>query len=223
MIASTLVPRLLHGVQLRDLLLLPVAVAAAFVARAVVLFGILPLLSSLRLSQHVSNAYKVAITWGGLRGAVTLALALMATGFVLFTLLINGLTLRPVIRLLKLNRLSPLNQAIRDQVLALSLADVGEVIRDTARVYSVAPAAARAAGRDFERRIEELESQQVLKQAISEEDRTKVGLIALANRECRIILDHHEQNTVSAAAIERSPPQHQSVPRRGTKRGSARL
>src|SRR5262249_4721343 len=129
--------------------------------------------------------------------------AVMATGFVLFTLLINGLTLRPVIRLLKLNRLSPLNQAIRDQVLALSLADVGEVIRDTARVYSVAPAAARAAGRDFERRIEELESQQVLKQAISEEDRTKVGLIALANRERRIILDHHEQNTVSAAAIER--------------------
>jgi len=73
----------------------------------------LPPLSALHLSQRVSGAYKLAITWGGLRGAVTLALALavtennridpdvkntiaiLATGFVLFTLLVNGLTLRP--------------------------------------------------------------------------------------------------------------------------------
>jgi CPA1 family monovalent cation:H+ antiporter len=41
-IASTLVPKLLHGIQPRDLWLLPVAIVAAFVARAVVLFGVLP-------------------------------------------------------------------------------------------------------------------------------------------------------------------------------------
>jgi monovalent cation:H+ antiporter, CPA1 family len=41
-----------------------------------VLFGVLPLLGALRLSQKVSAAYNLAITWGGLRGAVTLALAL---------------------------------------------------------------------------------------------------------------------------------------------------
>ena len=220
-IASTLVPKLLHGVQPRDLWLLPVAIAAAFVARAVVLFGVLPLLSALRLSQEVSGAYKLAITWGGLRGAVTLALALsvtenpdidsasknfvavLATGFVLWTLLVNGLTLRPVIRLLKLNRLSPLNQAIRDKVLALSLADVREAIQDTAQAFRVATAATRAATRDFERRIDELESESVLEQAISGDDRIKIGLVALANRERRIILDHHEQNMVSGAAIER--------------------
>lgn len=220
-IASTLVPKLLHGVQLRDLLLLPVALAAAFVARGIVLFGVLPLLSGLRLSQKVSGAYKLAVTWGGLRGAVTLALALsvtenasldpaskdfvavLATGFVLFTLLVNGLTLRPVIRVLHLDRLSPLNQAIRDKVLALSLADAREVIRDAARSYRLAPAAARGASRDFERRIEELESEPLLEEAISDDDRIKVGLIALTNRERRIILDHHEQDTVSGIAIER--------------------
>src|SRR5207248_480201 len=176
-IASTLVPRLLHGMQLRDLWLLLVAVAAALVARAAVLFGVLPLLSALRLSQKVSSAYKIAITWGGLRGAVTLALALsvtenadldsdskdfvadLATGFALFTLLVNGLTLRPVIRLLKLDRLSPLNQAIRDKVLALSLADVREVIRHAAQTYRIAPATARAASQHYEQRIKELESQ----------------------------------------------------------------
>jgi len=220
MIASTLVPKLLHGMQPRDLWLLLVAVAAALVARAAVLFGVLPLLSALRLSQKVSSAYKLAITWGGLRGAVTLALALsvtenpdldsdskdfvadLATGFALFTLLFNGLTLRPVIRLLKLDRLSPLNQAIRDKVLALSLADVREVIRHAAQTYRIA-ATARAASQHYEQRIKELESQPSLENAISDQDWIRIGLIALANRERRIILDHHEQNTVSGVAIER--------------------
>ena len=146
-IASTLVPKLVQGARARDILLLLVAIAAALAARAAVLFGVLPVLSALRLSQKISGAYKLAITWGGLRGAVTLALALsvkensnvdaatkdfvasLATGFVLFTLFVNGLTLRPVIRLLKLDRLSPLEQAIRNKVLALSLADVRDIIR----------------------------------------------------------------------------------------------
>ena len=92
-------------------------IIGAFAARAAVLFGLLPILSALHLSRPVDAAYKLAITWGGLRGAVTLALALavtenphidpptqslvavLATGFVLFTLLVNGLTLRPVMRL----------------------------------------------------------------------------------------------------------------------------
>src|SRR5262249_7687223 len=123
--ASTLVPKLLTGVHFADFWLLLVAVAAALASRLAVLFGLLPLLSAAHLSQQVGNAYKLAIAWGGLRGAVTLALALavtenprippevrngvagLATGFVLFTLLVNGLTLRPVIRLLGLDRLSP--------------------------------------------------------------------------------------------------------------------
>ena len=77
--ASTLVPRLLTGVHLEDSWLLLVALAAALASRMAVLFGLLPLLSALHLSQKVSGAYKLAITWGGLRGALTLALALAVT------------------------------------------------------------------------------------------------------------------------------------------------
>ena len=58
---------------------------------------------------------------------------MLATGFVLFTLLVNGLTLRPVIRLLQLDRLSPLNEALRCKVLALSLADVRDAVRESAQ------------------------------------------------------------------------------------------
>ena len=45
--------------------------------------------------------------------------AILATGFVLVTLLVNGTTLRPMIRLLGIDRLSPIDQALRHQVLAL--------------------------------------------------------------------------------------------------------
>lgn len=66
----------------------------------------------LRLTQRIDLNYKLAIIWGGLRGALTLVLALaitehsslppnvqrfvavLATGFVLFTLFVNGTTLR---------------------------------------------------------------------------------------------------------------------------------
>jgi len=131
------------------------------------------------------------------------AIAILATGFVLFTLLVNGLTLRPVIRLLKLDRLSPLNQALRNKVLALSLADVRDSVRETASEYEIPPEVARAATGPLDRRIDELASQPDLEQAISDRDRIRIGLVALANRERRIIRDHHAQRTVSSAAIER--------------------
>ena len=93
--------------------------------------------------------------WGAMRGAVTLALALgvtenraiepeiqrfvaiLATGFVLFTLLVNGTTLRPVMRLMQLDRLSPIDQALRHQVLALALTRVRDAIRAMVADYHI--------------------------------------------------------------------------------------
>ena len=67
----------------------------------------------------------------------------------------------------------------------------------------LAPPAARNALQHFEDRIEELGSQPELEAAISDEDRIKIGLVGLANRERHIILHHYEQNVVSGAAIGR--------------------
>ena len=219
--ASTLVPKLIDGIDLRYVWLLLIAVAAALVSRAAVLFGLLPALTALRLSQRISSAYKLAITWGGLRGAITLVLALsvtenqhvdpairqlvgvVATGFVLFTLIVNGLTLRPVMHILKLDRLSPLNQSLRGKVLALSLKDVRDAIGRAAREYGIPARLAGGVTERIERRIEELGAAPSVEEAISERDRIRVGLVALANQERRIILDHHAQKTVSGAAVER--------------------
>jgi len=78
-LASILVPRLLGNVGLHDLLLLAVLVIAALAARLLVLFMLVPPLEFFKLTQPISSAYKLAITWGGLRGALTLVLALAAT------------------------------------------------------------------------------------------------------------------------------------------------
>jgi CPA1 family monovalent cation:H+ antiporter len=219
--ASALVPRLLGGLVPQDVWLLVITIVAAFASRAAMLFGLLPLLTAARLSQRINAAYKLAVTWGGLRGAVTLALALsvtengaippemkhliavLATGFVLFTLLVNGLTLRPVIRLLQLDRLSPRDQALRDKVVALSLAEVCDAVRETARDYAIPEEAAAGATGHYQRTIDELAGAPDFDAALSDHDRMTIGLVALANRERRIILDHHAQNTVSGAAIER--------------------
>jgi monovalent cation:H+ antiporter, CPA1 family len=219
--ASALVPKLIVGFHLPDFWLLGIALAAALLSRAAVLFGLFPLLSALRLSQRVSAAYNVAIAWGGLRGAVTLALALsvaedtridpalkdligvLATGFVLFTLLVNGLTLRPVMRLLKLDRLSPLNRALRDKVMTLSLDDVRDAVRQTAKEYEIGAAATAAATARYGEEIDRLAAESDFETAISDRDRMTIGLVAIANQERQIILDHHAQHTVSGAAIER--------------------
>ena len=220
--ASAEVPRLVGGVHLADLWLLLIALAAALLSRGAVLFGLFPLLSSLGLSQKVSAAYNFAITWGGLRGAVTLALAMsvtennsiapemkdlvavVATGFVLFTLLVNGLTLRPLMGLLRLDRLSPLDQALRDKVRVLSLTEVREAVRETAREFAIGATAAKAAADRYAEAIEELAAGEApLDSTISDRDRITIGLVALANQERRFIRDHHTQNTVSVPAIER--------------------
>ena len=192
-------------------------IATVLAARAVTVYP----LSSLFFASRwkISWREQHVLWWGGLRGAVTLALALavtenphidaptqslvavLATGFVLFTLLVNGLTLRPVMHLLKLDRLSPLNQVLRSKVVALALAEVRDAITKTSRDFELAPAITDAVALKLDKRLEAENSE--LEHLISDGDRFTIGLVALTNRERRLILAHHAQQSVSTAAIER--------------------
>lgn len=116
-LASILVPRLLVDIGSRDLVLFGILIAAAFGARIFSLFGLLPPLERLGLTQRIDASYKLAISWGGLRGALTLVLALaitendalprdiqrfvavLATGLVLFTLFKIGPKVAEALRL----------------------------------------------------------------------------------------------------------------------------
>jgi len=219
-LASILVPRLLLNADWHDLVLTSVLIAAAFAARLFVLFALLPPLSYFKLTQPISIPYRLAIAWGGLRGALTLALALavsenrafeptiqhfvavLATGMVLFTLLVSGTTLRPVIRLLGLDRLSARDRILRDQVLALAYEEVCEAVRDTAKQYSLSDSAVRETVGPYETWIKTAGARDNAEITLTGRLRLATALLALANQERALVLEAWSQRTVPAGAVQ---------------------
>ncbi len=221
LLASILVPRLLTDVRLHDLTLVAVLIVSAFVARLAVLFVLLPTLSLARFTQPISTVYKLAIAWGGLRGALTLVLALgvtenpalplevrrfvavLATGLVLFTLLVNGTTLRAVIHLLGLDRLSPVDRLLRDRVLELSYAETSEMIARTARDYGLNPAAVESALAPYKAWTEAGGGRDPAGESeLGERERLAVALVALRNQERTLVLETLARRAASPAALQ---------------------
>ncbi|MDG4648202.1 cation:proton antiporter [Roseibacterium sp. SDUM158017] len=220
-LAALLIPRLLEGARPGDFGLIVVVIVAAVAARAVMLFGLLPLLTALRLSPPVETPYRAAILWGGLRGAVTLALALavtesfrvpaetkrivgiLATGFTLFTLIVQGTTLRWVIARLGLDRLSPIDEALSRQVVAVSLQTVREDLARTNENYELTHDIVRSEAKDFGERLDAAVKTAEASADILDRDRITLGLIALAGHERDQILARVRDRTISARMAER--------------------
>ena len=94
------------------------AVVAIQVARGLVVFTIVPLLGWWKRKYRVNFGYQSVMFWGGLRGAVPLALVFslpnklphhgliiqVTLGVVLFTLLVQGTTIKKLIKFFKLDR-----------------------------------------------------------------------------------------------------------------------
>nr|WP_177428103.1 cyclic nucleotide-binding domain-containing protein [Candidatus Venteria ishoeyi] len=85
-------------------------------SRAVVVYGLLPIVRWMKQTTAISRGYQLVLYWGGLRGAVALALVMslpqplynetlvaVVTGAVLFTLLVQGLSIEPLVKKLGLN------------------------------------------------------------------------------------------------------------------------
>ncbi|SHJ16131.1 sodium/proton antiporter, CPA1 family [Wenxinia saemankumensis] len=219
-LAALLIPRLLDGLTFGDLGRILVVTAAALVARAFILFVLLPLLDRARLSPHVERPYRAAILWGGLRGAVTLALALavteslrvppdvrrevgiLATGFVLFTLIVQGTTLRWVIAKLGLDRLSPIDAALANQVVAVALQEVREEVAEVTENYGLARETVRAEAKRFGERLDAAVKRADEAEAILDRDRITLGLIALAGAERELILERFREQAISSRLAE---------------------
>jgi monovalent cation:H+ antiporter, CPA1 family len=91
---------------------------AMVVSRAIVIYGLFPLIN--RLSSPITGKWRHVLFWGGLRGSLSIALVLslplttpnrvplvaMTFGAVTFSLLVQGLTIAPLLRLLKLETAS---------------------------------------------------------------------------------------------------------------------
>ncbi len=208
------------NVLLKITWLYAVAVAAvtfgAFLARGLVVFGMLPVLEKVKLVQPVDTRYKAILVWGGLRGAVTIVLAMVAAGndkvpehirdfialsavlFVLVTLFVNATTLGLIMHMLGLDKLSRLELALRDRVLALSRANVERHLQEimrrrNARMEDVAADPASAGEVEIETAPADL--------ALDLDERVKVGLVTLCTREKELYLDLFEQQILSRRMV----------------------
>ncbi|SOE46448.1 cation:proton antiporter [Orrella dioscoreae] len=203
--AAMLVPRLMADADLAEILLVVVVFGATLAARAIVVFGLLPLLQMLRIGQRVGYRYKSVMLWGGLRGAVSLALALavteqhavpagdrqfvavVVTGFVLATLFINGTTLRPLIGLLGLNKLSPMENTLRNQALVVALEDLQEHTEQLAKTEHIGAEAQARIRAVFDASLAGVHDTQVAQ--LPEDRKVAVGLAMLAAREAEMFFD----------------------------------
>jgi CPA1 family monovalent cation:H+ antiporter len=219
-LASILVPRLLVDIGFRDALLLAVLIAAAAGARIFALFVLVPPLERLGWIRRIDASYKLAIIWGGLRGALTLVLALavtenaalprdiqrfvavLATGFVLFTLFVNGTTLRLVIRLLGLDRLSSRDEALRDRILALSYVEAREAAQEIAQTHALSPPAVERVIAPYEAKVAAASIHDSATRNLTERDRLAIALVALGNKERRLVLEMLSDRVASPAVVQ---------------------
>lgn len=95
-------------------------IIAMLISRAVVVFGLVPLVGKLPGSDPVQLAFQKVMYWGGLRGAIALAIVLslpasfeykdtmiaIVMGAVLFTLIVQGLSIEQLVKVLGLDKLS---------------------------------------------------------------------------------------------------------------------
>ncbi|MBF0850504.1 MAG: cation:proton antiporter [Gluconobacter potus] len=220
LLAAMLVPRLLIGMTKWDFVLILIASVAGLIARSAVIFGMLPLLAITKLSPPVPNPFKATMAWGGIRGAITLALALavtenqsvsspvahfvgiIATGFVLITLLVNGTTLRALVLFFKLDQLSPIDQAIRQQIVGIGLGEVAERTRELSEELGFSEQTRAGVISRLERRAEQERAANNFESALSDRNRVNIALITIANQERSLLLDLFRIQGLSRRVME---------------------
>ena len=222
-LAAMIVPQTVGRLTGADFLAIAAVFISALTARAIVMWGVLPLLSLVRLAAPVSNAYKLTIWWGGLRGAVTIALGLAvletsqlpletrrfifvaAVGYVLAALFIKAPTLRPLLAVIGLTRLTRSEEVLRARAKSLAqeaaqsrlgalLAEAGSprsFLGARLPLAALLPAGPRAEARaGTKEAVDEGASKDPMKDA-------QAGLLAVTSRERALYLDYFNQGLVT--------------------------
>jgi len=220
-LVGMLVPKIMGSIGWNDWILLVLLVLAAFAARAIILFGLLPVLERWSATAKINNAYKGVMLWGGLRGAVSLALALsvmenvlfdvetqrfigvLVTGFVLFTLLVNATTIASVLKLFGLDKLDPVDQTIRNRALKHSLSKIQNSLKGKARDHNINPELSEDILKHYREDEKEVDSLLAQSEGLSEEDWIRVGLFDLCALERAAYLQQFEEGYISTYIIRR--------------------
>src|SRR5437764_13733461 len=170
------------------------------------------MLSFAGIAKPIDRDHKLVMLWGGMRGAVSLALALaaaentalpaevrqfvgiLATGFVLFTLLVTAPTMRPLMRLLKISSLAPAEVAVSQRVIGLTLSSIPQEIETVGRQHQISPEIVAEVAKVYDGRAR---GQAAADPEMPAELRERAALYVLADREQEFCLDYFESRTVS--------------------------
>ncbi|MGF1759291.1 cation:proton antiporter [Photobacterium sagamiensis] len=215
-LVGLLVPKVLVDFTSDQLLSLIALTITAFLARTVVLYLVLPSLNKLGLGQQISMAFRTVMLWGGLRGAVSLALALviletpgiapeiqafvasLVTGFVLFTLFVNAPTMGMMMRFFGLDQLPPAEKLIRNRVMALSIGHIREGLKHAAREDKINPTIATGVADIYEQRLSRVEHSMARTGQQPDTVTLSVGLSTLTNHERHLYLKRFSDGLDSA-------------------------
>ena len=238
-LVGMVVPKIMGSITLNEGLLLAVLILSAFGARALILFVVLPLFESWHSTAKISKAYKGIMLWGGLRGAVSLALALsvmenaafapeiqrfigiLVTGFVLFTLLVNATTVGSLLSLLGLDQLDPVDKIIRNRALKHSLVKIQHSLKSKAQNHNIKPELSDDILRQYQEDEKEVDDLLSRSRELSENDWIRVGLFDLCNLERAGYLKQFEEGFISTYIIRRLLAQVEDL-RDGLQTGNAR-
>jgi len=147
---------LLIGMQVRFVDLLRawhatvLAIAAVLLGRILSVYGLTPL--SNLFSERIPLRWQHVLVWGGLRGALALALALSLEpafpyrselltwtfGVVAFSLVVQGLTIKPLLRLLGMNTTAE-NAYDRAQTRQIALSSLREELDELLKSHALSP------------------------------------------------------------------------------------
>jgi CPA1 family monovalent cation:H+ antiporter len=217
--AAMLIPKVMENATWIHLLYVFLVFAATLLARAIVVFGLVPILSFSGIGARIGTRFRVVLWWGGLRGALSLALALAVTertslpaearefiaitvtGFVLATLFINGLSLQPMIKMLGLNLLTKKERALRNQAVIVATAMIQQETDEIARSEQVSSVARDRVYTAFNKSIDEGSELHV--EHFSLKERIDLGLTILARHEYERYFDVLKHQIIDRNMAER--------------------
>ncbi len=217
--AAMLIPKVMAHATWVHLFYVFLVFVVTLLARAIVVFGFVPLLSISGLGTRIGTRFKVVLWWGGLRGALSLALALAVTertslpqdarefiaitvtGFVLATLFVNGISLQPVIKMLGLNLLTKKERALRNQAIIVATAMIQQETDEIARAEQVSASARDRVYAAFDKSIEEGSDLHI--EHFSVKERVDLGLTILARQEYERYFDVLKHQIIDRNMAER--------------------
>ncbi|HEY5718798.1 MAG TPA: cation:proton antiporter, partial [Gammaproteobacteria bacterium] len=220
LLASLLTPWMLSSLNWVQWILVIFVYLGAFAARALILFWVLPVLERTGHAARMDRPQRILAFWGGVRGAVTLVLALsltetpalgtagpilgaLAAAFTLTTLFVNASTLALLTSRLGLDQLSHADMALREHIVAGAIERVRSVIHDIAAARTLEPEALAAVEQALGRQQAEVEAHskaQAEGERIPFGERLRLGLAILCGQEARLIRRGFEEGAIGPRA-----------------------